>query len=162
MTIGPDSEMHEFSQLEAVHGLQRPFPVQQNCREFAYPADPARAPAQTEIPFDPTPVPPAGQLASEDIPVRLPRPILWLAFAGWVLCCGMLFITLVQRETPAIPGRAWTADVLLPSGMVRRRRLGRALRSTRPGRTARGRTNGAVVNAPEIRSRSLSSATSTF
>jgi hypothetical protein len=40
---------------------------------------------------------PAGQLASEDIPARLPRPILWLAFAGWVVCCGMLFITLVQR-----------------------------------------------------------------
>jgi hypothetical protein len=116
VTIGPDLEMHESSQLEAAHGLQRPFPVRQNRREFAYRADPARAPAQTEIPFDPAPVLPAGQLASGDIPVRLPRPILWLAFAGWVLCCGMLFITLVQREPPAIPGRAWTATSSYQAG----------------------------------------------
>jgi hypothetical protein len=129
--------MHKSSQLEAAHGLQTPFLVRQNRRELAHPADPARAPAETS---DPAPVLPAGQLASEDISARLPRPILWLAFAGWVVCCGMLFITLVQREPPESPGRAWTADVLLPSGMVRRRRLGRALRSTRPGRTAIGRT----------------------
>jgi hypothetical protein len=145
--------MHKSSKLEAAHGLQTPFPVRQNRRELAHPADPARAPAETEIPFDPAPVLPAGQFASEDIPARLPRPILWLAFAGWVVCCGMLFITLVQREPPEIPGRAWTADVLLSCGMVWRRRLGRALRSTRPGRTARSRTNGAVVNVPETHSR---------
>jgi hypothetical protein len=124
--------MHESSQLEAAHGLQTPFPVRQNRRELAHPADPARAPAETEIPFDPAPVLPAGQLASEDIPARLPCPILWLAFAGWVVCCAMLFITLVQREPPERPGRAWTADVLLPSGMVRQRRLARASEAPDP------------------------------
>jgi hypothetical protein len=119
-TIGPDSQMDKSSQLEVAHGLQTPFPVRQNRRELARREDPARARAETESPFDPAPVLPAGQFASEDIPAHLPRPILWLAFAGWVVCCGMLFITLVQREPPETLGRAWMADVLLPSGVIRR------------------------------------------
>jgi hypothetical protein len=85
--------MYRSSQLEATHGLQTPCPARQKRQEFAYLAEPA----ETEIPFDPAPVLAVGQLASENIPARLPRPILWLAFAGWVVCCGMLFITLVQR-----------------------------------------------------------------
>jgi hypothetical protein len=47
-------------------------------------------------------------VASEDPPTGLGRPIVWLGFAGWVLCCGMLFVSLVQREPTS--GREDFAD----------------------------------------------------
>ena len=150
--------MHKSSQVEAAHGLQTPFLVRQNRRELAHPADPARAPAETS---DPAPVLPAGQLASEDISARLPRPILWLAFAGWVVCCGMLFITLVQRGDSCDPRPR------LDGGRPPTKRDGPAEAAwpgtpKHPARSDRHRQNGAVVNVPETRSRSLSSATSPF
>jgi hypothetical protein len=56
-----------------------------------------RALRRREIPVS-LPVGRASGASGEALPRRLPRPILWLAFASWVVCCGMLFITLVQRE----------------------------------------------------------------
>lgn len=54
-------------------------------------------------------------VASEDPPTGLARPIVWLGFAGWVVCCGMLFVSLVQREP--MSGREDFADAapLLPA-----------------------------------------------
>jgi hypothetical protein len=54
----------------------------------------------------------AAGASEEALSRRLPRPIFWLAFAGWVVSCGMLFITLVQRE-PAEGRDAWAAEPLL-------------------------------------------------
>lgn len=45
----------------------------------------------------------------------VPRPILWLAFAGWATSCAMLFITLVQREPMAGREDAATRATSLPA-----------------------------------------------
>lgn len=114
--LATKSEVYRASQLSPGHNLRTPFPARQNRWELAQPEGPALGSAETESRAAPLEAPvalPTVQVASEDAPARLPRPILWLAFAGWVVCCGMLFITLVQREHPAGPERAWAAEPLL-------------------------------------------------
>lgn len=114
--MATNSELHRSSQLEAAHALPTRFPARHDRWELAHPEGPAHGPVETEaraIPFESAGPLQAGKTVSEDAPARLPRPVLWLAFAGWVVCCGMLFVTLVQRESPAGPDHAWTTEPLL-------------------------------------------------
>jgi hypothetical protein len=108
--------MHNWNQREATHvgGLLRTrHPVRQACgrrdsRAAAEAAMLARSPgsmaglAEIGLPaiaLDPAAsLKPALPVASEGPPTDLSRPIVWLGFAGWVVCCAMLFVTLLERE----------------------------------------------------------------
>jgi hypothetical protein len=121
-----ESGMHNWNQREAIHvaGLLRMRrPARQafghlDRRVAAESATLARSPGSiaglTELGSPVIALEPAASLrpawpvASEDPPTGLSRPIVWLGFAGWVVCCAMLFVTLVEREP--ISGREDFAD----------------------------------------------------
>jgi hypothetical protein len=114
--LATESGMHRCSQLEAARALRTRYPARQDRWESAQPEGSVLGPSEAEARATPLAAAGAlatGQVVSEKAPARLPRPILWLAFAGWAACCGMLFLSLVQREPPGARDSAWKAEPLL-------------------------------------------------